>query len=184
MATTPDEPTPTPSSEKDLVAAVYEQLRAIARKRMANERPEHTLQATALVNEALVRLGVGRDTDWSSRSRFLRAAAVSMRRILIDHARDRGRLRRAGSRTRLPLTVVDLASAYDFEETMALEEALRSLEERDPRAAEVVELRFFAGLSFEEVAETLGTSVRTAKRDWTVARAWLHARLGRERDET
>lgn len=179
-----DAPTPAPSSEEDLVAAVYEQLRAIARKRMANERPEHTLQATALVNEALVRLGVGREQGWGSKSRFLRAAAESMRRILIDHARDRGRLQRAGSRKHLPLTVVDLASAYDFEETMALDEALRSLEERDPRAAEVVKLRFFAGLSFEEVAEAQGSSVRTAKRDWTVARAWLHARLGQARDET
>jgi RNA polymerase sigma factor (TIGR02999 family) len=131
-----------------------------------------------------MRLGVGRDKDWRSRSRFLRAAAESMRRILIDHARDRGRLRRAGSRTRLPLTVVDLATAYDCDEFMALEEALRSLEERDPRGAEAIKLRFFAGLSFEEIAETLGTSVRTAKRDWTVARAWLHARLGRARDET
>ena len=180
----PDASTPAPSSEEDLLAVVYEQLRAIARKRMANERREHTLQATALVNEALVRLGVGREPSWKSRSRFLRAAAESMRRILIDHARDRGRLRRAGSRARLPLTVVDLATAYDFEEIMALEEALRSLEERDPRAAEVVKLRFHAGLSFEEVAEALGTSVRTAKRDWTVARAWLYARLGRARDET
>lgn len=175
---------PAPSSEEELVAALYEQLRAIARRRMASERPGHTLEATALVHEALVRLGVGRDRDWGSRTRFLRAAAESMRRILIDHARDRGRLRRAGSRRRLPLTVVDLAIDYDFEETMALEEALRSLEVRDPRAAEVVELRFFAGLSFEEVAEALGTSVRTAKRDWTVARAWLHARLGRAHDET
>lgn len=180
----PDAPTPAPFSEEELVAAVYEQLRAIARRRMAGERREHTLQATALVNEALLRLGVGSARGWGSRSRFLRAAAESMRRVLIDHARDRGRLRRAGSRTRLPLTVVDLATAYDFEEIMALEEALRSLEERDPRAAEVVKLRFFAGLSFEEVAESLGTSVRTAKRDWTVARAWLHARLAGARDET
>ena len=183
MTPSPDEPKPVPSSEQEVFGAVYDQLRAIARKRMANERPGHTLQATALVHEALVRLGVGCEPD-RDRSRFLRAAAESMRRILIDHARDRGRLRRAGSRRRLPLTVVDLVASYDFEETMALDEALRSLEERDARAAEVVKLRFFAGLSFEEVAEALGTSVRTAKRDWTVARAWLHARLGPARDET
>lgn len=171
-------PDGTPGPETDVVEAVYAQLRAIARRRMAQERPDHTLQATALVNEALLRLGVGRDTDPVGRTRFLRAAAESMRRVLIDHARDRGRLRRAGSRTRLPLTVVDLATSYGFEETMALEEALRSLEERDTRAAEVVQLRFYAGLSFEEIAEALGMSVRTAKRDWTLARAWLHARLG------
>ena len=114
------------------------------------------------------------------------ANALNGQRLGLPHgARDRGRLRRAGSRTRLPLTVVDLGTSYDFEEIMALDEALRSLEERDPRAAEVVELRFFAGLSFEEIAEALGTSVRTAKRDWTVARAWLHARLGpASREET
>jgi len=156
---------------------VYGQLRAIAEQRMAGERKGHTLQATALVHEAFLRVAPRLGSDLASRTRFVHAAAASMRRILIDHARSRGRIKRGEARTGLPLDVLDLAAARDSEEILALDEALRRLRARDERAAEIVELRFFAGLSIDETAEAIGVSPRTVKREWSVARAWLHREL-------
>ncbi len=160
-----------------LFPVVYAQLHALAKQRMATERPGHTLQATALVHEAYLRLVGKARVPPSDRSQFLRAAAQAMRRFLVEHARRKGRLKRGGGRDRQPLDALDLGREDDPSETLALEEALRRLEERDPRMAEVVNLRFFAGLSVEETAEALDLSPRTVKREWTYARAWLYRSL-------
>jgi RNA polymerase sigma factor (TIGR02999 family) len=129
-----------------LVPRVYEVLRSIAAARMAQERPGHTLQATALVHEAYLRLLGNTHVAWTSWAHFYAAAAEAMRRILIDHARARKRAKRGGGRVPLPLNVADLASHNDREETLAVDEAIRRLEEQDARAAEIVRLRFYAGL--------------------------------------
>jgi RNA polymerase sigma factor (TIGR02999 family) len=168
---------PEPLDRDALLAETYEQLKAIARNRMAGERREHTLQATALVHEAYLRLWARPDRPFESRTHFFRAAAEAMRRILVEHARMRSREKRGAARARLPLDVVDLAAESDPAEILALDDAFRRLRERDPRAAHVAELRFFAGLSIEEAAESLGISVRTAHREWALARAWLHREL-------
>ncbi len=167
-----------PEAAEALVPLVYDELRAIASQRMREERAGHTLQATALVNEACARLlGPGR-MDYQSRAHFFRVAAESMRRILIDHARRRNADKRGGGRGRLPLDVVDLAQESDPGMVLALDEALTRLESEDPRAFEVVQLRFFAGLSVEQAAEALGVSERTVQREWSFARAWLARALG------
>src|SRR5262249_19377511 len=154
-------------------------LLGIARRRMSAERHEHTLQATALVHEAYLRLlgDDGAALAWSSRAHFFSAAAEAMRRILIEHARGRGRVKRGGGRKRGPVDVIDLASAENPEDILALDAAICRLEERDPQAARIVRLRFYAGLSVEEAAEALGISPRTVKRDWAFARAWLYEQL-------
>jgi RNA polymerase sigma factor (TIGR02999 family) len=176
------DPPDSPPPDETLSEVVYRQLRAIAEQRMADERAGHTLQATALVHEAYLRVAPRiADLD-EGRTRFLRAAAEAMRRILIDHARRRGRQKRGGGRPALPLDVLDLAARPESPEILALEGALRRLEERDPRAAEIVELRFYAGLSIEETAEAMGISPRTVKRDWNLARAWLHRELAADQE--
>ena len=159
-----------------LLPLVYDKLRAIAKKRMAQERSGHTLQATALVNEAYLKLVAQDDLGWESKAHFYAAAAESMRRILIDHARARGAQKRGGSAIRLPLDVLDLA-ARDASEILALDEAIQRLSENDPRAGDVVRLRFFAGLSPTEAAEALGISLRSVHREWTYARARLASML-------
>lgn len=156
-----------------LLPLIYEQLRAIANRRMSSERADHTLQATALVHEAYLRLMGNARIEWASRAHFFHAAAEAMRRILIEHARHRARLKRGGSRSRRPIERVDLAVDHDPDEILALDAAICRLEERDPRAARIVRLRFFAGLSVEETAEALDLAPRTIKRDWAAARAWL-----------
>jgi RNA polymerase sigma factor (TIGR02999 family) len=168
------------SSEDDAVlAAVYDQLRAIARRRLAGEAAGHTLQATALVHEAYVKLSGNPSIFQLEKARFMFAAAEAMRRILIDHARTRKRAKRGGPAVRRQplLDVADLAGDVDPDQTLALDEAIRRLQEQDAQAARVVELRFFAGLSVEETAEVLGVSPRTVKRDWAFARAWLYEAL-------
>lgn len=180
MSSPPPEPDPT--STPPLPQDVYDQLHAIARARMNEERGSHTLQATALVHEAWLRLGhrpggLAAVPD----ARFYEAAAVAMRRILIEHARAKGRLKRGGDRGRAPLDVVDLAVEHDPDEIMAVDEAVRRLEEEDPDAARVVNLRFFAGLEVAETARALGVSERTVAREWEYARAWLFRALGGER---
>lgn len=163
-----------------LLPLVYEQLRAIARQRMAQERPEHTLQATALVHEAYLRLVGGQEVKWANRAHFYLAAAEAMRRILIEHARKRNRVKRGGDRRRAPVSVADLAAEQDFEEIVAVDDAIRRLEKEDAQAAKIVRLRFFAGLSVDETARAVGLSPRTVAREWAYARAWLHDALGRE----
>jgi len=162
----------------DLLPLVYDQLRAIAQRRMAGERGAHTLQATALVHEAYVKLIGDQRMSWQNRAHFFAAAAEAMRRILIDHARKRASQKRGGGRKALPISVVDLAEDADPSRVLALDEALTRLEEEDGRAARVVQLRFFAGLGVDEVAEILGVSERTVMREWAFARARLFELLG------
>ena len=175
------EAAPTRGPEMDRTASklfplVYDQLRNLARQRMADEREGHTLQATALVHEAYLRIaGHG---NFSSRAQFFFAAAEAMRRILIDHARARGQLKRGGGNARMPLNVLDLASDEQIPQILALDEAILRLEQSSPTVAAVVRLRFYTGLSVEETAEALGISPRTVKREWTYARATLHRELG------
>ena len=162
-----------------LLPLVYDQLRAVAERALATERPDHTLQATALVHEAYMRLVGEREVPWSSKAHFYAAAAEAMRRILVDHARARGSQKRGGDRLRLALDVVELASREDPLEILALDEAVSRLEKQDTRMAEIVKLRFFAGLQDEETAEALGVSRRTVCREWTMARAFLQREMGR-----
>jgi RNA polymerase sigma factor (TIGR02999 family) len=169
-----------PQAAERLLPLVYEQLRAIARRNMQQERAAHTLEATALVHEAYLRLVGDQPVGWDSRGHFYVAAAEAMRRILIEHARSRGRVKRGGERKRVPLTVVDLAADDDSDQIMAVDEAFRRLEQEDPDAAKVVRLRFYAGLSVEDTAAALGISPRTVAREWTYARAWLHGVLAEQ----
>jgi RNA polymerase sigma factor (TIGR02999 family) len=162
----------------ELLPLVYDKLKAIARRRMDQERTGHTLQATALVHEAWLRLAGDADVAWSSRAHFYGAAAEAMRRILIEHARSRGREKRGGRAKRLPLSVVDLASDPDSDQILALDDAIGRLERQDSRAARIVRLRFYAGLSVDETARALDTSRRTVLREWSFARAWLYRELG------
>ena len=160
-----------------LVPLLYEELRHIAAGLMARERNMATLQPTALVHEAYLRLLGGGDMEWQSRAHFLGAAAQAMRRILIEHARKRSRLKRGGDRDRITLSDGHLQYETKPEDLLALEQALVKLEARDSEMARVVELRYFGGLTVEETAEVLGTSVRTVHRQWSGARAWLHRAL-------
>jgi RNA polymerase sigma factor (TIGR02999 family) len=166
-----------------LLPVVYDQLRELARQRLAAERHGHTLEATALVHEAYLRL-VGASGDgipWAGRAHFFFAAAEAMRRILIDHARARGGPRRGGGRQRVPLNnVLDLARAADGDDLpqlLALNDAVSRLEQVSASVAAVVRLRFSAGLSVDETAAAMGVSPRTVKREWTYARAWLAREL-------
>ena len=168
-----------PQAAADLLPVVYEQLRKTAQQRMAAERPDHSLSATALVHEAYIKL-LGEDAtqlQWANRAHFYAAAAQAMRRILVDHARARGRAKRGGQRVKLSLSVATLGANEDADQVIALEEALQQLEQQDARAAQVVALRYFAGLSVEETAEALDISPRSVKREWSVARAGLYREL-------
>ena len=156
----------------ELLPQVYDELRILAQHRMAQEGVGHTLQATVLVHEAYLRLG-GNEAKFANRAHFFHVAAEAMRRILIEHARQRGSIKRGGDLRRLPTSVLDLASAPDSDEIMALDEAIGRLEHEAPQAGAVVRLRFYAGLSVEEAAEALKISPRTVNREWTFARAWL-----------
>lgn len=160
-----------------LFPLVYDQLLALARSHMRHENPNHTLQATALVHEAYLRLVGSGSLSWTTRAEFFRASANAMRRILIDYARRRGRIKRGGERKREPLDAIDLAVSSDPDEIMALDVAVTRLAETDQRAADVVQLRFYAGLSVEDTAAALGLSERTVKREWAFARAWLYQAL-------
>jgi RNA polymerase sigma factor (TIGR02999 family) len=157
----------------DLLPLVYDELRKLAAARMAAEAPGHTLDATALVHEAYLRL-VG-DQQFDGRGHFFAAAAEAIRRILVESARRKGRARHGGDRRRIELA--DLPAATQPEELLALDEALSRLAERDPVKAEVVKLRFFAGLTMPEISSALGISVATAERHWAFARTWLFAEL-------
>ena len=163
----------------ELLPLVYQELRALAARKMRQERPDATLQATALVHEAYVRL-VDQTTlpQWDGRWHFFGAAAEAMRRILVDNARSRGRLKRGGDAGRVSLEDVELAVDEDASpDLLALDEALGELEQKHPQKAQLVKLRYFAGLTMEEAARAMGISVRTAGREWAYARAWLYARM-------
>ena len=161
----------------ELLPMVYEELLLIARQRLRDERAHHTLNATALVHEAYMRL-VGDDTAaWENRAHFFGAAARAMRQVLIDYARRRGRAKRGGEARRLPLSVVDLAVEAPVEDVLAVDRAVEKLAQKDPRMADIVQLRFYAGLSAEETAAALGLSERTVRREWSLARAWMMKEL-------
>jgi RNA polymerase sigma factor (TIGR02999 family) len=172
----PSTPDSTPQNASDILPQVYDELRALARHRMSQENVGHTLQATALVHEAYMRLGPG--GQFASRAHFFKAAAHAMRNILIEYARSKGRLKRGGpDAKRLPINVLDLAALPDSGEILALDEAISRLESEMPLAASIVRLRFYAGLGVAETAETLDISPRTVNREWTYARAWLFSFL-------
>jgi RNA polymerase sigma factor (TIGR02999 family) len=156
-----------------LFPLIYKELRALARAQMRHERPDHTLQTTALVHEAYLRMLAGRTPSWNDRTHFFRAAAEAMRRILVDHARKHRRIKRGGDRMRVSLSGLKKGVTENPDQILALDQALRRLEKQDPRVVDVVRLRFFAGLSVEETAKALEVSERTVKREWSVARAWL-----------
>lgn len=182
-----------------LLERVYDQLRIIAAQRMDGERRDHTLQATALVNEAYLRLIGPSQIDWRNRGQFYGAAAEAMRKILIDHARKKGAVKRGGvaggatggiggaatkgtnregtARKRLAIDLASVAADEDPGDFLALDDAILRLKGVDARAAEVTRLRFYAGLSVEQTAEALDIAPRTVKRDWEFARAWLYQHL-------
>jgi len=173
-----------PHAARQLLPLVYDELRMLAVQRMASEKAGQTLQATALVHEAYLRL-ISNDESihWNGRGHFFAAAAEAMRRILIERARRRQRVRHGGGRVRLDLERLDSTElvsddgAEPAEELLALDEALTRLAAQESAAAEVVKLRYFAGLTTEQVAEALGISVRTANRHWAYAKAWLYQQL-------
>lgn len=160
-----------------LLPIVYDELRALAQKHMNRERTDHTLQSTALVHEAYMRLVDGPEPNWPSRGYFFAAAAEAMRRILIDRARSKGSLKRGGGRRKLRLDQDPLASEVLSGELLDLDEALTKLAAEDSQKADLVKLRFFAGLTMDEAAATLGISTATADRHWRYARAWLYQQM-------
>ena len=161
----------------DLMAVVYPELRHIAGHYLRSERPDHTLQTTALAHEVYLRIFGASRTDWKNRAHFFAAAAKEMRRILVDYARSRNAQKRHGKRVMISVANIRDLGRWPDENLVELDEALTRLELRAPRASRVVELRFFAGLSERETAEALQTSVSTLKRDWQFAKAWLFNQL-------
>ncbi len=173
-----------PTAAKQLLPLVYDELRTLAAQRLAQEKPGQTLQATALVHEAFLRLvsdpqAVSGRTDqqFNSRGHFFAAAAEAMRRILVDRARDKARHKRGGKLKRLDIDAVALATMVTPDQLLAIDEAIAKLAQDDPSAAELVKLRYFAGLTIDEAAATIGVSSATAYRHWNYARAWLHNEL-------
>jgi len=163
-----------------LMPLVYQELHRMASRYLTSERSGHTLQSTALVHEAYVRLVDQRLVDWQNRAQFFGLAAQAMRRILVDHARSRGRAKRGSDAPRVAMETIDpvaTADAVDPEDALAIDVALNKLQAIDPGQARIVELRFFGGLTVEETAEVLSTSPSTVKREWALARAWLRREL-------
>jgi RNA polymerase sigma-70 factor, ECF subfamily len=162
-----------------LMPLVYRELRYLARRQMRRERSNHSLQPTELVNEAYLRLVQQRAAQWQHRAQFFAVAASIMRRILVDHARRSHYQKRGGGAVRMSLDEVDLVSAAPAEQIVALDGALQALEAVDQRKSQVVELRYFAGLSIEEIAHVLSVSPVTVKRDWALAKTWLYRHMSR-----
>ncbi len=168
-----------PKAAEELLPLVYEELRKLAAVRMSNEAAGQTLQPTALVHEAWLRLVGDGDQKWDNKGHFFAAAAEAMRRILIENARRKHALKRGVHLERVNLEDVEAAILTDGETLLLVNEALEKLEQEDPEAAQLVKLRFFAGMTNEEAGQALGVSARTAKRYWTFARAWLFRELRR-----
>ncbi len=168
-----------PKAADQLLPLIYDELKRLAAQKLANQKPGQTLQATALVHEAYLRLvGQTPRQEWDNRRHFFAAAAEAMRRILIEQARRKSSLKRGGDRQRVELESVEpTVLPLECDDLLGLDEALQKLEKKDPRKAELVKLRFFGGLSVPEVAKILGVSVATAERDWSFARAWLRSEL-------
>lgn len=175
MSTDQPSPSISPRSSEELFPLLYEELKSIASRHLAKERPGQTLQPTALVHEAFFRLG--QDEMWNSRGHFFAAAAEAMRRILVDNARKKQRIKHGGKHQRMPLEMVDLLEDDSVEQVLAVDEALGKLAETGPQAADLVKLRYFAGLTLEESANCLEIPRRTADRLWAFAKAWLHREL-------
>lgn len=174
-----------PHAARELLPMVYRSLRDLAERQMRQERSSHTLQATALVHEAYMRLVGDRDIGWASRAHFYAAAAEAMRRILIEHARRAGAKKRGGGLKREIASVADLASEESVAYAEDVDAAIEALRKDDPRAASIVQLRFYAGLSIDEAASALELSPSTVDREWRYARAWLLRYLGQgENPET
>ena len=177
-----------PHAAEQLLPLVYDELRKLAAGRMANEGPGQTIQATALVHEAYLRLvaspgtpgSAPREQHWDSRGHFFAAAAEAMRRILVDKARKKRRLKRGNNRQRVDLDEVEITIESPVDDVLALDEALSKLAEQHPERAELVKLRYFAGLTVDEAANALGISPSTVDRQWTYARAWLYRELALE----
>lgn len=166
------------SALERLVPVIYDELRAIASREMRRERGEHTLQATALVHEAFLKLVDRPDLSWESRAHFLNLAAQAMRRIMVDHARRRGRKKRGDGAVRVTLEEALVGGGEEGPDLTDVDDALERLGRKDPRKAKVVELRFFAGLSVPETARVLDISEATVKREWQFAKAWIQRELG------
>jgi RNA polymerase sigma factor (TIGR02999 family) len=163
-----------------LFPLIYEELRKLASYKMSKESPGQTLQATALVNEAYIRLVGSDNQNWNSRTHFFSAAAEAMRRILIDNARKKQRLKRGGVQNKVDLNKADLIIEGPSTDIIALDEALEKLAKEDRVIADLVKMRYFAGLSIEQAAEVIGISSRTADRYWSYARAWLYNEINKE----
>jgi RNA polymerase sigma factor (TIGR02999 family) len=164
----------------ELLPLVYEELRRLAAQKMSHEPPGQTLQATALVHEAYIRLTGSQDQNWSGRTHFFAAAAEAMRRILIDNARRKQRLKRGGAQQRVDLEKADITFEDPSTNIIALDEALEKLAQEDPVKADLVKLRYFAGLTIEQSAEILSISRATAERYWSYARAWLFDEINKD----
>jgi len=162
-----------------LLPLVYDQLHALAKNQMRRESPGHTLQTTALVHEAYLKLGCGENVEWTGRAHFMKVAARAMRRVLIDHARSKGSQKRGGDMQRKPLNENGALSIENSSlDLLILDDALQNLAKVDPRIVQVVELRFFAGLTVDETAKILEISPRTVKNEWRIAKAWLMDNMG------
>lgn len=168
------------AANEELIPLVYDELRTLAARKLAHERPGQTLQATALVHEAYLRL-VGGDQQWANRAHFFGAAAEAMRRILIDNARRKRAGKHGGGLERIDLSSVDVAIKTDDAHLLLVDEALEKLAAKDAEAAQLIKLRFFAGLSNEDAARAMGLSPRSATRLWTYARAWLFEAISGDR---
>jgi RNA polymerase sigma factor (TIGR02999 family) len=166
-----------PQAADKLLPLVYEELRKLAAAKLAQENPGQTLQGTALVHEAYIRLIGGGNQNWNSRGHFFAAAAEAMRRILVESARKKRAHQRGGDWGRVDLDLIQPAAPRISTDVLALNDALEKLEQTDRRKADLVKLRFFAGLTMDEAAEVLGISVATAHREWNYARAWLHQEI-------
>jgi len=171
------------SAESELIPLVYDELRRIAARFMKQERPDHTLQATAVVHEAYLKLVKQQNVSWQSKAHFLAVAASVMRRVLLDYARSHGREKRGGAHADLPLDEALVFCRQRSDELIELDQALSRLAEVDQRQNQVVELRYYGGLTVEETAAVLGVSPKTVKREWSVARAWLHREIRTGKDQ-
>jgi len=169
-----------PGAADQLLRIVYQELRTMASRKMARESPGHTLQATALVHEAYVRLFGGQEIHWQNRRHFFGASAKAMERILVEHARHKGALKERGGRRKVPLEHAEACFGHDPAEVLTVSDALAKLEQIDRRKAEVVRLRYFLGLTVDEAAESLGVSPRTVDFEWKFARTWLHRELTKD----
>jgi RNA polymerase sigma factor (TIGR02999 family) len=166
------------AAAEKLISTIYDQLRRMAQRHLRDERRGHTLQPTALVHELYLKLFQGEPIDWQNRTHFFAVAAQQLRRIVVNHARDRQAQKRGGKRLKVSLSEVNGLAQPQDQDLLELDQALSRLEEVDARAARVIELRFFAGLTEVEAAEALDISLATLKRDWAFGRAWLLRHLG------